>query len=479
MSKRIYMPIFSSLPNGKTIYVCFLLLGVALLTQTACNEPTLIGDDLVDEDRLNISFTDTLSLEASVKKIDRIVVFDTIASTINGAVFQYAVGRLEDPVFGKFTAELSFQVRLNEAFLRPTEFDSAEVDSVVLGLRYEGGSREELIAFYGDTLADQQLDIHLLTEPLDERQNYLTDQLLAYDPVPVGSKGPFVAKRTDSISFIDLDTVERQYPAQLRIPLDNELVGQKILDILTDSVNLVTSNFLKEFPGFHLRSVADNNSVLGFTMPSAFSELSLYYTIDTIKRRIDFPISGLFVRSPYYEHDHSSGTIQPFLDNETGDSLCFSQGAAGVLTRVSFPTASALRGSLINKAELELTLADLPEDDPDLYGPARFLIGRLDGDDGNFSDIEDVGRIFTWYRDFSSWTRLLGGTPEEKIVGSDTLQVYRINISSYFQDVVDGKIDDELVVYPFFMRQSPQRIVFYGTSHSEYPMRLRVSYTKP
>lgn len=473
------MPIFSSHPSGRTFILLFFMLGAVLFTHTACNEPTIIGDDLVDEDRLNISFTDTLSLEANVMKMDRIVGFDTIGSTINGSVFQYTVGRLNDPVFGKTIAELSFQIRLNEGLLRPGELDTAEIDSVVLGMQYESAAPEALIAFYGDTLASQQIDVHLLTDPLDERQNYLTDQLLAYDPVPVSSKGNFVANRIDSVSFTELDTIERMYPAQLRIPLDNELVGQRILDILQDSVNLVTSNFVKEFPGFHIRSATDNNSTLGFTIPSAFSELSLYYTVDTIKRRLDFPISGLYVRAPYYEHDHSAGSIQPFLDSGAGDSLCFVQGAAGVLTRVSFPTASALRGSLINKAELELTLADLPEDEPDKFGSVRFLIGRLDRADGNFSDIEDVSRIFTWYRDFNSWTRLLGGTSEQRVVGTDTLQVYRINITSYFQDVVDGKNDEELVVYPFFMRQSPQRIVFYGTSHSKYPMRLRVSYTKP
>lgn len=451
----------------------------ALLILPACNEPTLIGDDLVDEDRLSITFTDTATLNARVMKLDRIVGFDTIGSTITGSVFQYAVGRMNDPVFGKTIAELSFQVRLNETLLNPGELDTAMIDSVILGLQYEPSSRENLIAFYGDTNATQQLDVHLLTEVLNEKQNYLTDQVIAYDPVPVGSKGPFVVNRTDSVRFVELDTFERRLPPQLRIPLDNEMVGQAIFDVLQDSVNLITSNFVKAFPGFHIRSALDNNSIMGFTMPSAFSELTIYYRVGGVAKKIDLPVSGLYVRAPYYEHDYSGSVAEPFLNDGDGDSLCFVQGAAGILTRVSFPNASAFRGSLINKAELEFTLAELPEDPEDVYAPIRFMLGRLDNTDGNFKDIEDVSRVFTWFREISSWTRLLGGTPEEQVTPTDTLTIYRMNITSYFQDVVDGKIDEELVIYPFFMRQSPQRIVFFGPSHSKMPMRLRVSYTKP
>lgn len=464
-----------------TSRLSLILLLFSYLFHIGCNEPTLIGEDLAEEDRLNINFTDTASLEASVMKLDRIVGYDTIGSTITGSVFQYAVGRLQDPVFGNSVAELSFQIRLNESLLDVRALDSLKIDSVILGLQYEPSSRKDLIAFFGDTMAMQQIDVHLLTDPLDDRRNYLTDELQAYDPIPVSTKGPFVANRTDSVYFIELDTAERRLPAQLRIPLDTARVGRRIVEVLQDSINLITSNFIKAFPGFHIRSSADNNSMLGFSIPSSFSELTLYYTVaDTISKKMDFPISGLYVRAPFYEHDHSTGTIQNILDTGSGDSLAFVQGMSGVLTRVSFPHASAFRGSLINKAELELTLAKLPEDNNDGFEPpVRFMIGRLDGEAGNFTDIEDVSRVFTWFRDISNWTRLLGGTPDERIVGNDTLTVYRINITSYFQDVVDGKIDDELVIYPFFMRQSPQRIVFFGPSHSYNPMQLRVSYTKP
>lgn len=475
------MSVFHALTGNLPGRLSLFLLVFSYLLNTGCNEPTLIGENLAEEDRLNIQFTDTASIQASVMKLDRIVGFDTIGSTITGSVFQYAVGRLQDPVFGNSVAELSFQIRLNESLLDVRALDSLKIDSVILGLQYEPSNRKDLIAFFGDTNAVQQIDVHLLTDPLDERKNYLTDELQAFDPVPVSIKGPFVANRTDSVYFVELDTAERRLPAQLRIPLDTARVGRKIVEVLQDSINLITSNFIKAFPGFHIRSSADNNSMLGFSMPSAFSELTLYYTVaDTISKKMDFPISGFYVRAPYYEHDHSTGSIQPFLDNGSGDSLAFVQGMSGVLTRVSFPNASSFRGSLINKAELELTLAKLPEDNTDGFEPPiRFLIGRLDGEDGNFTDIEDVSRVFTWFRDITNWTRLLGGTPDERIEGNDTLTVYRINITSYFQDVVDGKINDELVIYPFFMRQSPQRIVFYGPSHSDHPMRLRVSYTKP
>jgi len=460
-------------------------LGIVLVTLAAlffhsCNEPTLIGENLADEDRLNITFTDTTALVATVKAVDRIVGFDTIGSTLTGSVFQYAVGRLDDPIFGKTVAELSFQIRLNESLLDVRALDSLKIDSVVLGLQYEPAAQKDVIAFFGDTTAMQQIDVHLLTDPLDENRNYLTDELQAYDPSPVSLNGPFVANRTDSVYFVELDTAERRLPPQLRIRLDTARVGRRIVEVLQDSLNLITSNFVKAFPGFHIRSSADNNSMLGFNIPSSFSELTIYYTVaDTISKKMDFPISGLYVRTPYYEHDHTTGSIQSFLESGSGDSLCFVQGAAGVLTRVSFPNAIAFRGSLINKAELELTLAQPVADPDDFTPPIRFLIGRLDNTDGNFKDIEDVSRVFTFYRDINSWTRLLGGAPVERVVNSDTLTVYRINITSYFQDVVDGKIDEELVIYPFFMRQSPQRIVFYGPSHSQHPMRLRVSYTKP
>lgn len=461
--------------------ILFLFIGYLLSVPfISCNEPSLIGADLTDEDRLNISFTDTTHIDAEVFKVERIVGFDSISSTINGSVFQYAVGRLNDPVFGKTTAELSFQIRLNEAFISPGELDTAVIDSVVLGLRYEPSSSFGTYAFYGDTMAQQEIDVHLINVVLNPRSNYFTDDIISYDPMPVGSKGPFVANRVDSVSYTELDTIETAVPAQLRIRLDNDEVGRHIIDLLQDSSNLVSSNFVKAFPGFHIRSKVDNNSTLGFSLPSPFSELTIYYTVGNVKKKLDFPTSVQYVRAPYYSHDYSMGTIAPFIDDTTkADSLCFVQGAAGILTKVNFPEAADFRGSLINKAELEITLADLPEDMPNLYGPIAFLISRLDNRDGTYGDVEDVARVFTWFRDFNSWTRLLGGEPKEVIDGTDTLTVYRLNITSFFQDVVDGKIDEDLVIYPFYMRQSPQRIVFYGPSHSKHPMRLRVSFTKP
>lgn len=473
------MPVnpFLSGPAHKILILC--MLAAACISFPACNEPTLIGEDLVEEDRLKILFTDTTKLEAEVFTLDRIVGFDTIGSTITGSVFQYPVGRLNDPVFGQTVAELSFQVRLNETQLDSDELANATIDSVIMSLQYESASPDELTAFYGDTAAVQQIDVHLLTDVLNERQNYLTDQQIAYDPVPVSQKGSFVANRTDTVRFVELDTIERAYPAQLRIPLDNERVGREIFNVLKDSVNIITSNFVKAFPGFHIRSALDNNSTLGFTMPSAFTEVTIYYSVDGVPKAMELPVSGLYVRAPYYEHDHSTGSIGSFLENKSGDSLCFVQGAAGVLTSVSFPNADQFRGSLINKAELELVVAELPEDLEGMYSPVRFLLGRLNAADGNFRDIEDVSNVFSFYRDFNNWSRLLGGIPEQRVIGNDTLQVYRLNISSYFQDVVDGKIDDPLVIYPFFMRQSLQRVVFFGTSHSKHPMRLRITYTKP
>jgi hypothetical protein len=459
----------------------FLFLGYLISVPfISCNEPSLIGADQTDEDRLNVLFTDTTKIQAEVFEVPRIVGFDTISSTINGSVFQYAVGNLNDPVFGTTTAELSFQIRLNEVLVRPGELDTATIDSVVLGLKYEPNSSSGVHAFYGDTMAQQVIDVFLVTEMLNPRSNYFTDHEVMYDLDPVGSKGPFIANRVDSVRYTDLDSIERKVPAQLRIRLDNDRVGQEIINILQDSGNVVSSNFVKRFPGFHLKSRVENNSTIGFSMPSPFSELTIYYTVGSEKKRLDFPTSVQYVRAPYYEHDYSVGTIQPFIDDTTkSDSLCFVQGAAGILTRVRFPEAADFRGSLINKAELEITLADLPEDKPNLYGPIAFLISRLDNRDGTYGDVEDVARVFTWFRDFNSWTRLLGGEPKEMIDGTDTLTVYRLNITSFFQDVVDGKIDEDLVVYPFYMRQSPQRIVFYGPSHSKHPMRLRVSFTKP
>lgn len=133
--------------------------------------------------------------------------------------------------------------------------------------------------------------------------------------------------------------------------------------------------------------------------------------------------------------------------------------------------------AIINKAELEFTVIELPQDQPSIYtAPTRITLYRKDVN-GIFTFISDQGNL----ADYS----LIGGLVSEKVVNGLTVKYYSINISNHIQDILKGRQNPEVYVgiapnsaeniLP--LPENLSRVVLGGPKHPEYPCKLKISFT--
>ena len=94
---------------------------------------------------------------------------------------------------------------------------------------------------------------------------------------------------------------------------------------------------------------------------------------------------------------------------------------------------------------------------------------ELNDDDGRFLALNDA---------------LIGGgnfggrLTEESGNNGEMIQTYTMNISSYFQEILDEVKDPVIYLRSFPKQEQGSRVVIYGPGHSKYPMKLSLAYTK-
>ena len=226
-------------------------------------------------------------------------------------------------------------------------------------LRYDAGG------IYGDTLQPQTLRVHRLAPDtvLDWNADYYSNQSLPVGEL-LGEVNNFMPMPTTNIQWTDDTTVTGPY---VRIPLNNTF-GQEILDI--DSLDLTSdSTFWRQIRGLRIstEAVGEPGAMLSFDLNnSTLSLVRLYYKLatDTITESRVYSFS--FVggnKFAHFSHDYTGSTVEPYINQESDDYL-FVKGMSGLRLKVEFPYADMLDNIAVNKAELELTAASLPGDNP-------------------------------------------------------------------------------------------------------------------
>ena len=448
----------------KNYHLVLLVLIVTMFIAPSCNKPTVIGGELLEQDQVNIVFTDSITIIAKTIESDSIKTFD-----IDNQLDFFLCGDLDDPIFGGVKASNYIQTRLS--FTDPQFQSDDEIDSVVLAIVYD------TVAVYGNFLEEHTINVYRLTEDLDNLATYYSNDAFMFDPMPIGTKTftpdlffpvPVVSYYNDEASFDTLNPV-------LRIPID-VAYGQEIFDLeeMDSTMFSTDSTFLDIFKGFYIETEgANKESLLSFQYRNIGSRLQVYYTRDdTLNKQYDFIIPNTSVKSVNYDHYGASGSVaNSFLNDTTlGDSLLFVQGMEGVNISFTFPHIEDLKDFIINKATLELTVASLPSDDIDLFDPgAQFLLSEKTAD-GELLLIEDVVRAFNVGN-----ISVFGGELET----DETLDLhtYEMNLSAVLQDMVLGEVSNEVVLTLFLSTQRANRSVVFGPNHSMYPAKLNVTYT--
>ena len=433
-------------------FVCLFALLIS-----SCNDPSSLGSELLDDDLLDVVYTDTFSVIAStIEGTDSILVYDEF--TLTNDLF---AGEIQDPFFGSETFDAFFLPGLGAtipSFYDFTNNQFATVDSVVLIVNVDTS------LYYGNVDATHNVDVFLLQDEVDFEGEYYSDNDFETVMTPVAENQEFkFSFQNFEISF-DGDTTFTA-PA-IRLKLDNS-VGEALV---MDTASVQNDTLIREVvPGFKIVNRPNETAVLPLdlstkTLIDKGNKLFVYYT-DTISKFYAFPLGG--VRHIFHESDISGTDLETALnDPSKGEELLYTKGYGGADIKVEFPTArfESLGDVLLKKAELEITIAPQSGDDDEINPPMRLIyIDSEDEDSGERELVVDLINASIG----SSIEAGFGGTLQTELDENDEVirRYYSFNVTSYFQSLIEENTDETGVLY--VEAASPEliigRSILYGT----------------
>jgi hypothetical protein len=431
----------------RTIGRCVTVLAMVAVFQ-ACEEPDEIGLDLIDW-KAGVMSSDTMRIQSVT------IIGDSVPTSFGS---QGMLGFVNDPVFGKMRASIFTQVRLSHPGLDLGT--NPVLDSIQLRLAYSG-------RYVGDSTAQLALNVYEISEAFPTGDTLYTNFRLNHNVARL-ARHEFTPAPRDTVM---VDTIP--YPAHITIRLSNALGNRFINANGTASFENAT-NFTEFFKGLYLvvdDDIEGEGMIFNINLLSTLSSMRLFYhNDDQEEQRVsDFPINEFARRSTYVEH-YAFEQAHPLLkaqalegNPESGDSLLFVQPLGGVSATVKIPGLVEL-GNIpniaISKARLVVPVAaefsslSFPE-------PPRLLLYRLD----------ENGRSLALYDMF------LGDNYFDGYFDS-VEKAYRINITHYIQQVINGRLpNDGLVLAVAGASERANRVVLNGPGVAQKPMRLEVVYT--
>jgi hypothetical protein len=390
--------------------------------------------------------TDTLSLLTST------VIEDSLRSDETPTV---VIGTLDDGIFGKtqcgMFSQFSIPNNLQDINFQANGF--AILDSAVLMLSYN-------FDYYGDTTVAQTFNVYQMTDVLYKDSLYYTNRPKNYYPQSIGSLSFLPHPRSGVV--VDNDTVA----AHVRIPISLSW-AQQIFAQGTGAAGQLRDNttWRDYMNGLYIQSGATGQNLLYFNPLDTLTGLRLYYHTAAARTSFTFVVNSSTPYYSYYQHDHSTGSINL---GQTGEPNVYVQSNAGLKTKIQFPSLKNWYDNLgynvaINKAELVIFGV------PDQTAPDNFPLNtRM-----FLTSIDSVGKEHLLIDMFES-TTYYGGSL------NTTTNVYKINIARYIQGILSGEEENNgLYLKEIFGTENGRRSVLgSGSNTNGLKMYLRLLYTR-
>lgn len=476
-------------------FLFFLIFTVAAII-FSCSNPAEIGAELLEEDRVDLLFTNEIPVEAKTVMGVPIQTF-SISTGVSGLSFlplnRAFFGAFRDPIFGLTSASVYTQATLSDldppfgiSKPRIDTINSSGIDSVVLTLAYDS------LGGYGNITETFGIEVLFLEEVLDNTQSYLSDQTFQTATEPVGSIEftPDLVTRPRIIDYIidpsGGDTVSTD--PHVRIHLDPIAIA----NIIGGSDSVVLMNdiaFWEAFRGIHIRPSRETAGLLSFDFNSDFSSINLYYQDEETPREYRFELNRIApstqqktARVANIAYDYANSEVESVIDSEENGENIYLQGLNGLNAEISFPDVANFQDIVVNKAELIFTVANA--DTAEYLLPPQLIGEQKSSEDRQI--IDDIqGAIFSNQLNQT----VFGGFPIEAAGINGNVIEYRINISRFFQRVVEGSSENGFILalgaeFPLRFLEllpkpaNPSRVVFFGPNHPQYPLRLDLTYTE-
>lgn len=485
----------------KNTFIALVGLAVCLTIAASCNKTSLLGAELFENDKLNLQFTDTLSINTLIDPPAPVLM------SIRGAAAydNLTVGNMPDPTFGKTEATIYANFGIRGA-TQPTfpSLDTAIIDSVRLILPYYAAG------FYGDTMATQKLVVYRLTEELKGDTIYSDKTFptantalgsLTFKPTPRTPIQRIVPPLTGAINS---DTAT--FIPHISIPLDINL-GRDIMKLDAASYKDTTLNgsgFHYWLKGLAIKAETPANCMMSFDMGQSaaipttqkgrYAGIYVYYrnkSTDTTRQVFTFYTTGQ-QRYSNYKNDFQNSKVKDFVKNPAkADSLIFLQSLGGAVARFEFPNLKNLGKVLVNKAELEFTLVDSDTSTFPalqqlmlLYGTAKIPNGNL-ANLGSPAVLSLIGTNAQAILDAKIGTTGYSATTFSTVEGfggypivDKGVRKYKMAVTQLLQTVINGTEGTQIYLVPHFQYTKAGRVVLYGSKNSKYRAKLNLIYTK-
>jgi hypothetical protein len=431
-------------------------LSAILFLNSSCNDSTLLGSGLFDKENLDLTYTDSLSVNAQSESNDSVLV------NSGGSFVFLPIGKVKDLTFGTYEARAYTELDSTASY----NFVGGKIDSVVFVMGYNAAG------VYGDTTQAQKLSIYRLTETIKTGTIY-SSQKYATESTPLGTVEFTPKPRTYINEGKGLTTLADTAP-QIRIKITNPSFIQQI----GDTTNYISKDgFKKWLKGIEIRAEKETSCMLNMDFGSAQSTITglyVYSKKDTTASVYSFKsISSSNIKHCYFKNDYTNAKIGAFLnDSKLSDSLLFLQGMSGTNIKLEVPYIRNLGKIVINKAELELTIKE-DGTQSDIFPPTNQILVR-DAVQNVISDVVDGDPTSRTAKFLSS-----GGFVRVKTENGEKLSKYVFNISNHLQRMLEGKEGSLIYLVPFFKQENNSRVVVYGVGKQvKYRTKINLTYTK-
>jgi len=454
--------------------ICLIVI-FALLINVGCNEDTLVGTELFNDNDIAVNSFDTLTLQAKTTTLDSVRLYNLQNTTIS----TFLIGEIEDEFFGRtkasLVAEAHYFVDLTTGALQLPDYNEGDVlDSMILVLFLDDRGN------YGDSTATHDISVYRITDHMRSFTSIFSTDNIAFDPSPIGELMSHTINR-DSVRIYDpvRDTTSFS-DAQIRIPL-NEAVSKELFEDLAD-VNR-DSAFVAAFNGIRVESTPSNSSCFGINISTSTfnSRIVSYYHRGDTAMVYNYPLNDLTVNVPIgrrftdFERDLSNSVVSQLSgDTEKGDSLLFIQAMLGHTIEIDLSAALVLDDILINKAELEMVVAEPIDENFGIFPPMETIIMSVVNNDGTAGLVEEVNEGLA----FDQLSSFFGGVVETDNENGVILYKYKMNITRTLTDILRNEFSPNLVLAPLFVTERAERSIIFGPGHNDYPMRLIISATE-
>lgn len=444
-------------------FSCYLtVLGLSLATVFSCTNPIDTGSDLLDEDLVNVQNVDTFKIMTTAVPGDSLLVYSIPTAASSGFISRYFLGKMNDPLMG--LTDVAIQTQLVPAFQTHPGL-GITVDSLVLVLPYSTAN------IYGDKAQRYDLEIRELADSFALDKNYYGNQKLPAKPAVMQAKS--FAVNYDSITIKDYSTgvaVDSKIPPQLRVRFTDAEFQSRLVGLDT-SVYKSRVKFIQALYGLQLNTSNIGKALAAFDLSSTRAGLYLYYKTATGSAQEYRYVFG-FVAANSISRDRGTSLLGKYLAGEPNQEYILLQGQEGANSKLSIPGLKNLKNVIINKAELVLKVANAPGDEPVFFTSSPRILAMYRNDQGRLTVVEDFDNA----SQASDLDRYYGGNFVSGV--NNEPGSYTINLSAHVQNIIKGKVPNDIYLKAFPLAESAARTTLYRADHPLYGAKLKLYYTQ-